>query len=378
MKGRIYLDHNATAPPAPGIPELLATLWSANWGNPSSSHAEGRRARALLEEARERVARAAGASRGAVVFCSGGSESDALALRGLLDSGAAGALVVGELEHPAVADTALWLGRSRGVPLAVARATTDGVVPAEAVGEALRGARRALVSVMLAQNEIGTLNDIPAIAEVAHRAGALLHVDAVQALGKIPLSFDDLGADLLSISSHKIGGPPGIGALIARRGLDPVPFCSGGGQEGGLRPGTEALPLAVAFGAAAEGIAARVAAGAAIAALRDRLEGEIVAHLPGTRIAGARAQRLPNTAALLFAGVSGRALVAACDARGVAVSSGSACHSGGGGASQVVRALGVGEAWQQGLVRVSLGPETAGAEIDRAIDVLVEAVREAA
>lgn len=378
MTGRIYLDYNATAPPAPGIPEQLAALWSESWGNPSSTHAEGRRARTLFEEARERVARAVGASRGEVVFCSGGSEADALALRGLIDAGAADSLVVGELEHPAVGETALWLCRARALPLAVARAGPDGVIAADAVAEALRGARRALVSVMLAQNEIGTLNDIPAIAEVAHRSGALLHVDGVQAFGKIALSFDELGADLLSISSHKIGGPPGIGALVLRPGLEPVPFCAGGGQERGRRPGTEAFPLVVALGIAAKGVAARVAAGPLIAARRDRFERELLARVPDALIAGARAPRLPNTAAVLFAGRPGRAIVAACDARGVAVSAGSACHAGEGGPSPVVRVLGVGAAWQQGLVRVSLGPETEEAEIDRALDVLVEALGEAA
>ncbi len=378
MSGRIYLDHNATAPPAPGIADLLGRLWAEGWGNPSSAHAEGRRARALLEAARGQVAAAAGATRQAVVFCSGGSESDALALRGLVERGDVDALVIGELEHPAVGETAARLAATHGLPLLTARASKRGVIEPEAVAEALTGTRRALVSVMLAQNEIGTVNDVAAIAARAHAAGALVHVDAVQALGKIALDFAALGADLLSLSSHKIGGPPGVGALLVREGLEPLPFCAGGGQEGDRRPGTEALPLAVAFGAAAERVPERLAAGPAVAARRDRFEAELLRRVPGTRVAGAGAERLPNTTALVFEQRDGRAVAAACDARGLAVSAGSACHAGREGPSAVMRALGLEPAWQRGLVRVSLGPASGDDELARAAAILADAVREAA
>jgi cysteine desulfurase len=377
VTGRIYLDHNATAPPAPGIADLLGRLWAAGWGNPSSAHAEGRRARALLETARGQVAAAAGASRDEVVFCSGGSEADALALRGLVDSGGFDALVIGELEHPAVAETARRLAAARGLPLVAIRATREGVIEPDAVGEALSRTRRALVSVMLAQNEIGTLNDVAAIAARAHALGALLHVDAVQAFGKVPLDFGALGADLVSLSSHKLGGPPGVGALVVREGLTPLPFCAGGGQEGERRPGTEALPLAVAFGAAAERLPERLAAAPAVAARRDRFEAEILRRVPGTRVVGAGASRLPNTTALAFEGRDGRVIAAGCDARGLAVSAGSACHSGHGGPSAVMLALGYETPWQRGLVRVSLGPESGDEELDRAAEFLVDAAREA-
>lgn len=378
MSGRIYLDHNATAPPAPGIAELLGRLWAEGWGNPSSTHAEGRRARALLEAARAQVAAAAGAAPGEVVFCSGGSEADALALRGLAEAGDVDALVVGALEHPAVSATARRLAGERGLPLAVVPATRDGVIEPEAVAAALAGTRRALVAVMLAQNEIGTLNDAAAVARAAHARGALVLVDAVQAFGKVPLDFRALGADLLALSSHKIGGPPGVGALLVRGGLAPRPFCAGGGQEADRRPGTEALPLAVAFGAAAAAVPARLAAAPAVAARRDRFEAEVLRRVPGTRVAGADAPRLPNTAALVFEARDGRGLAAACDARGLAVSAGSACHAGQAGPSAVMQALGYEPAWQGGLVRVSLGPATTDEDLARAAAILVDAAREAA
>ena len=378
MTGRIYLDHNATAPPAPGVADLLGRLWGAGWGNPSSVHAEGRRARALLETARGQVAAAAGAARGDVVFCSGGSEADALALRGLVDFGGVDALVIGALEHPAVGETSRRLAAARGLPLVTVPATREGVIEPDAVVEALSRTRRALVSVMLAQNEIGTLNDVAAIAARAHAQGAIVHVDAVQAFGKVPLDFGALGADLVSLSSHKIGGPPGVGALLVREGLAPVPFCAGGGQEGDRRPGTEALPLAVAFGAAAERVRERVTSAPAVAARRDRLEAEILRRVPGARVAGAGAPRLPNTTALVFEGRDGRAVAARCDARGLAVSAGSACHSGRGGPSAVMLALGYDAPWQRGLVRVSLGPETADEELAEAAEILAGAAREAA
>ena len=378
MTGRIYLDHNATAPPVPGVADLLGRLWASGWGNPSSAHAEGRRARALLETARGQVAAAAGAVREEVVFCSGGSEADALALRGLVEAGGIDALVIGALEHPAVAETAHRMAAERGLPLISVTATRDGVIEPAAVAAALSGTRRALVSVMLAQNEIGTLNDVAAIAARAHAAGALVHVDAVQAFGKVPVDFRKLGADLVSLSSHKIGGPPGVGALLVRGGLAPVPFCAGGGQEGDRRPGTEALPLAVAFGAAAERVPERLAAAPALSARRDRFESALLRRVPGTRIAGAGAARLPNTAALVFEGRDGRAIAAGCDARGLAVSAGSACHSARGGGSAVMLALGYEARWQRGLVRVSLGPENGDGDLERAVEILADAAREAA
>jgi cysteine desulfurase len=378
VTGRIYLDHNATAPPVPGVADLLGRLWASGWGNPSSAHAEGRRARALLETARGQVAAAAGAVREEVVFCSGGSEADALALRGLVEAGGIDALVIGALEHPAVAETAHRMAAERGLPLISVTATRDGVIEPAAVAAALSGTRRALVSVMLAQNEIGTLNDVAAIAARAHAAGALVHVDAVQAFGKVPVDFRKLGADLVSLSSHKIGGPPGVGALLVRGGLAPVPFCAGGGQEGDRRPGTEALPLAVAFGAAAGRVPERLAAAPALSARRDRFESELLRRVPGTRIAGAGAARLPNTAALVFEGRDGRAIAAGCDARGLAVSAGSACHSARGGGSAVMLALGYEARWQRGLVRVSLGPENRDGDLERAVEILADAAREAA
>lgn len=374
---RVYLDWNATAPPQPGVAEGVAAAWANAWGNPSSAHGEGRRARIALEEARARIASAVGASSSDVVLTSGGSEADALALRGLVDAGRVRTLVLWALEHPAVLETARWLAERGAAELRLVPATAHGTCAPEAIAEALQGAARPLVSVMLAQNEIGTVNDVAAIAAAARAAGALVHTDAVQALGKVPVDRAALAVDLLSVSAHKIGGPPGAGALVVGPGLDPLPFCLGGGQEHGRRQGTEGWPAVVGFGIAAAGLPARLAQAGTVRALRDRLEGAVRAALPGTLVAGARADRLPNTVAFLFEGVRGADVATAADALGLAVSAGSACHAGAAGRSPVARALGTPASHSAGLVRVSLGPSTTDGEIDAGFERLVRAVRNA-
>lgn len=372
MVTRLYMDYNASTPPAPGVAEAITEFFQQSWGNPSSSHAEGRRARAACEEARGRVAQVLDCASDEVVFTSGGSEADALAIRGLFESGVVDALVLGGLEHPAVMATAQWLAAQRGAVVRSVPPDRSGCITAAAVDKALEGLKRPLVSVMLAQNELGTLNPLAEISTVAKARGALLHSDAVAAFGKIPISVRQLGVDLLTVSAHKIGGPAGTGALIVGRNLRPAAFCLGGHQEQGRRPGTEALPLVVGFGVAAQAVPQRVLAAAAAIELRARLEALLLERVPGVLIAAATVPRLPNTVAAVFEDVIGVNVVAACDAAGLAVSAGAACHSATG--SPTMLALGLPERFNQGLLRISFGPRVQPEEIDRAAAIVTRAV----
>ncbi len=369
---RIYLDHNATAPPSAAAVEALRRALADGWGNPSSAHAEGRRARRVLETARAAVAEAAGSEAAQVVFTSGGSEADALALRGLCATGAVETIVAWELEHPAVLETARALDAEGRAALRIVRSRAgDGRLHPADVAAALAGATRPLVAVMLAQNETGAVNDVAAIARAAAARGALVLCDAVQALGKVPVSFADLRVDALVLSAHKVGGAAGAGALILREGLHPAPFCAGGGQEGGRRQGTEPFAAAVAFGAAAREVPVRLQAAPRVADLRDHFEREVIRRVPGTRPAlPPGTPRLPNTSALLFEGVRGADVVRLCDEDGLALSAGSACHAGAEGPSPVALALGLPESHRSGLVRASLGPSTSPDDVVRAAAIL--------
>lgn len=372
---RLYMDYNATAPPAPGVAEAIAEFFQHHWGNPSSSHAEGRRARIACEQARARVAHALDCQTEEVVFTSGGSEADALAIRGLFESGSVDALVLGGLEHPAVMATARWLADHRNAKVQLTRVDRHGRVTAEAVAEALDRLERhdrPLVSVMLAQNELGTLNPLDEISAITRARGALLHSDAVAAFGKIPISVSNLGVDLLTVSAHKIGGPAGAGALIVRRELQPAAFCQGGHQEQGRRPGTEPLSLLVGFGVAAQAVPQRVASCASAAPMRARLETQLMATIPDVLVAGLEAPRLPNTVAAIFRDVVGTSVVAACDAAGLSISAGAACHSATG--SPTMRALALPDGYREGLVRLSVAPTVQAGEIDRAVTILANAV----
>jgi cysteine desulfurase len=371
MSERIYMDYNASTPPAPGVAEAITQFLNVSWGNPSSAHAEGRRARAQREQAREAVARSLDAQPEEVVFTSGGSEADALALRGLVEAGLVRSLVLGGLEHPAVLATARWLER-HGTPVRLLAVDRDGRVDPQQLPEVLLGLDRPLVSVMLAQNEIGALNDLPAICRLARAAGALVHSDAVAAYGKVPLSFRELGIDLLSVSAHKIGGPAGVGALVIREQLKPAAYCHGGTQELGRRPGTEALPLIVGFGFASGLVPSRLEAAARTEARRERLEQLLCARIEGVVIAARGARRLPNTIAAIFRDVSGSDLVTAADARGLSISAGAACHSAAG--SPTMTALALPEEYGRGLVRISMSPTVTQAQVDQAGEILVAAV----
>ena len=345
-----YLDWNATAPLRP---EAVAAMSEAlrRWGNPSSVHRRGRAARQIIERAREAVAGLLGdVDPSGVIFVSGGTEANHLALLG------AGRerVLVSAVEHDSV---------RHAVPAAeIIPVGPDGIVALEEL-DRLLGAdlRPALVSVMYANNETGVIQPISEIASIAHRHGAIFHCDAVQAPGKVALEVGTIGADLVSVSAHKIGGPPGVGALIVTGGVDLTPLLRGGGQEHRRRAGTENLPGIAGFAAAAA--AADIAACERVAALRDGLEAEIAAIAPDAVVLGATANRLPNTSAIAMPGVAAETQVVALDLDGVMVSAGAACSSGKVGPSHVLAAMRVAPEIAASTIRVSLGWSSSKAEI---------------
>jgi cysteine desulfurase len=366
---RIYLDHNATTPLDPRVTAAMQAAFEA-WGNPSSVHAEGRRARDLVERARAEVAALVGGAVGMIVFTSGGTESDVLgivgAARAARAKGRPARLVTSPLEHPAVQGAAARLAEDG---FAVARVAVDAagrIDPAslEAGGEA------AVASFALANHELGNVYDVAALARAARRGGAIVHCDAVQAAGKVAIDADALGVDLVSLSAHKIGGPKGAGALWVRRGIDLEPLHAGGHQERGLRAGTEDVAGIVGFGEAARLARAEgVARSAAVGALRDRLEAACLS-IDGARVHGDRAARVGNTSNVAFAGAKGELVVIALDLEGVAASTGAACTSGRVEPSPVIVALGEPRPRAAEAVRFSLGPSTTAEEIDRVAALL--------
>jgi cysteine desulfurase len=375
MTSRIYLDHNATTPPAAEVVEAMVRALRDNYGNASSIHGFGQRAKAAIDEARTEVARLIGAEPADVIFTAGGTESDNLALRGVIGAAPAARsrLVIGATEHEAVSVTAAALARA-GCPVTTLPVTTAGVVEASAL-EAFQGADAALVSVMLANNETGVVQPVEDLARLAHARSALFHTDAVQAAGKIAIDVRSLGVDLLSLAAHKFGGPKGVGALWLRRGVTLAGVITGGRQERNRRPGTENVPAIVGFGAAAVVARRRLAADAQrIGGLRDRLEAGILASVPRTVVNGAGATRVPNTTNIAFEGVEAESLLIGLDLEGIAVSTGSACSSGTLEPSHVLRAMGLPHGRVQSSIRFSLGPSTTAEEIDGVLAVLPRVV----
>ncbi|HZS82353.1 MAG TPA: aminotransferase class V-fold PLP-dependent enzyme [Stellaceae bacterium] len=338
-----YLDHNATTPVHPEVAAAVAAALALG-GNPSSVHAAGRAARRAVERARAEVAALIGAEPDDIVFVSGGSEANQLALRGCGRE----RFIVSAIEHDSV------LG---AVPEAeILPVTADGVVDRDALARLLAADRRpALVSVMLANNETGVIQPVAELAALAHAHGALLHCDAVQAAGKLPIDWRRLGADLLSLSAHKIGGPQGVGALAVAPHLELRPAQRGGGQEGGRRAGTENVPGIVGFGRAAAIAASAPAENARLAALRDEAERLLRAIAPEARIFGAAAPRLANTLSITMPGVRAETQVMALDLAGVMVSAGAACSSGKVRPSHVLRAMGASAEEAASAIRISFG-----------------------
>lgn len=362
---RAYFDHNATTPPDSAVVDAMRRALIEDFGNPSSVHHFGQRAKALLDEARSSVATLIGAEPAEVVFTSGGTEADNLAIRGAaeaLEPTGRRHLIASGIEHEAVLNTVKALSR-RGWTVTLLPVDASGIVSPAAL-EAAVTRETALVSVMHANNEIGTVQPIAELASIAHGAGALMHTDAVQSVGKIPVDVRRLGVDLLSLSAHKINGPKGAGALWIKRGTRLVSTMTGGKHERNRRGGTENVPGIVGLGVAAD-LARKKAAGlAGLAALRDRLEREILDKVAGTLVNGARERRVPNTTNISFDGVEAESLLIALDLEGFAVSTGSACSSGTLEPSHVLRAMGLPSHRTQNSIRFSLGAGNTDAEVD--------------
>jgi len=368
----IYLDHNATAPLLDEVREAMLPWLTGVAGNASSLHAAGRRAKVAIEDARGDVAALVGADPRGIHFCSGGTEADAWALRALAQLAAPDRRVIlhSAVEHPAVrASVRAAVGRgavARAIPVDARGCLCDFAVDDD-VG---------VVAVMAANNEIGNLYDVAAVAAKARKAGAFVHSDAVQAAGKVAVDVEDWDVDTAAFSAHKLGGPQGIGALYVRPGLALPALIPGGGQEAGLRSGTENVAGIVGFGAAARLARKRLAATAdRLSGLRDAMAEHILRGLPGSVELGDIAGRLPNTLSMAIPDVAGEALLFRLDAVGIAVSTGSACSSGSGEPSPVLVAMGL-PAWQiKGALRLTLGPSTTSDAALRAAREVVAAGR---
>ena len=363
---RIYFDHNATSPVDPLVAETVLKALKEDFGNASSVHHFGQRAKALLDDARSSVAALIGAEPSEVVFTSGGTEADNFAIRGVaeaLEPTGRKHLIASSIEHEAVLNTLKALAR-RGWRTTLLPVDATGIVSPEALSAALTP-DTALVSVMHANNEIGTIQPVAELARLARSRGALFHTDAVQSVGKIPVDVGALGVDLLSLSGHKFNGPKGAGALWIKRGTRIAATMTGGKHERNRRAGTENVPGLAGLGAAAQLAASkREAEGRRLASLRDRLEQEILTRVSGTAVNGARDPRVPNTTNISFDGTEAESLLIALDLEGVAVSTGSACSSGTLEPSHVLKAMGLPTHRTQNSIRISLGAGNSDADVD--------------
>ena len=362
----VYLDYNATAPLRPEARRAALAALDLG-GNPSSVHRAGRCARAMAEDAREQVAALVAARPRQIVFTSGGTEANHLALRGLAAAQGCRTVLVSSVEH----DSLLAGARGCGAAVDVFPVNADGVLDLAALEARLaRSEGPILVSVMLANNETGVIQPVAEAAALARRFGAVVHCDAAQGAGRMPVSLGVLGVDALSLSAHKIGGPAGAGALVLGDGVTPAPILTGGGQESGFRAGTENVAGIAGFGAAADAAREGLAAGEPerLGALRDRLEDGIQAVAPEALIVGERASRVPNTSCIALPGRSAELQVIALDLAGVAVSAGAACSSGKVRRSHVLNAMGHGDEVAGCAIRVSLGWGSEGGDVDRFLE----------
>jgi cysteine desulfurase len=374
VRSTVYLDNAATTPLSDAARAAMLPYLEDRFGNASSAHAPGREARKGIDEAREQVAAAVGARPDEVVFTSGGTEADNLAIKGASWHGreqGRDEIVVTAIEHHAVLDPARWLAR-QGFRVREIGVDRHGVVRLDALAAAVND-RTAVVSVMWANNEVGTIQPIAECSRIARAAGAVFHTDAVQA---VPwLTVDASIADLLTIAAHKHGGPKGVGALIVKRGVKIQPLMHGGGQEREVRSGTYNVPGIVGFGAAAEETAGHHERWSSIVGpLRNRLQERLIASITRIRVNGHPTDRLPNNLHVCIEGIDGEPLILLLDAEGVAASQGSACSSGAAEPSYVLAALGVPSEVARGTLRLTLGRNTTEAEVDRAADVIVDAV----
>lgn len=379
----IYLDSNATTPLDERVLEVMLPYLQGQFGNPSSGHQLGRAARAAMDAAREQVAALVSAHPSQVVFTSGGTEANNLALKGIAGRLSPGSLAISAIEHGSVRAPAKVL-RNQGWSLSEIGVDAQGRLDmaqlremfSDASYQAAKLIAPKIVAVMLANNETGVVNDVAAVAAQARESGAVLLVDAVQAVGKLPVDFSATGAQMMSLSAHKIYGPKGAGALIINKAMDMEPQLHGGGHEKGRRTGTENVAAIVGFGKAAELAMNELASRSAhTQQLRDHLERRLTVEMPELCIFGQQAERLPNTSFFAVPGVDGETLLMSLDQAGLAVSSGSACSTGEITPSHVLLAMGVDPALARGAVRVSLGKDSRQDEIDRFVGCLKEQVR---
>jgi cysteine desulfurase len=370
----IYLDYNATTPVAAEVLEAVLPALREAWGNPSSRHAWGRQARQAVDRARAEVAGLLGCAPSEIVFTSGGTESDNAAIIGVAEAraGRGRHVVTTAIEHPAVEAACGYLER-RGWSVTRVLPGADGRVRPAAVAAALRP-DTVLVSVMHANNESGIVQPLPEISRIAHERGVVVHTDAAQSVGKLPVRVDDLGADLLTVAGHKLYAPKGVGALYLRAGTPFAAFLHGGSHEGGRRPGTENTPAIVGLGAACA-LAAREAdaLGPRLRALRDRLEQRLLAGIPDAVVHGGGSERLPNTLSIALPGIDANRLLD--ELEGVAAASGAACHAGEPTPSRVLRAMGVPDSLARSTLRLSVGRPTTPEEVDAAALRIHEAAR---
>ena len=368
MSDPIYLDHNATTPLLPEVVDAMLPYLREHFGNPSSAHVYGARAKQAVEEARDRVARLLGCEYDEVIFTSGGTEANNLAIRGVLEARPERAHVVTTvIEHPATEKPCAWLER-HGTRVTRLPVDASGRVRLDEAERAMDGST-ALVTVMHSNNETGVLQPVAELARLAHGARALLHTDAAQSLGKVPVDVRELDVDLLSVAGHKLYAPKGVGALYVRRGVPIAPFVLGAGHERGLRPGTENVAAIVGLAVACEAAARDLdELSERLRRQRDALWERLCALVPGLALNGHPSERLPNTLNLRVPGVKGSAVLAG--APEVAASTGSACHEGAEHASPVLLAMGIGAAEALGSVRLSLGRGTTDEEVARAAAAL--------
>jgi cysteine desulfurase len=380
----VYLDHAATTPMVPAaVAAMAAELGEV--GNASSLHASGRRARRVVEESRETIASVLGCRPGEVVFTSGGTEADNLAVKGVywsrraVDPGRVRVLSTA-VEHHAVLDPLHWLATTEGARVELLPVDRDGRLVLDALRDTLERdpSSVAVISVMWANNEVGTLQPIAEVVELAGEYGIPVHTDAVQAIGKVPVDFAAAGVDALTLTGHKVGGPYGVGALLARRELDITALLHGGGQERDIRSGTIDVPAIAGFATAVElAVKEQAAYAARIGALRDRLVRGVLAVVPDAELTGSTDQRLPGNAHFSFPGCEGDSLLMLLDARGIECSTGSACSAGVPQPSHVLLAMGRSEAEARGSLRFSLGHTSTEADVDALVEAIGPCVERA-
>ena len=378
---RVYLDYAATTPVDPRVLKAMLPYFNEKFGNPSSVHHYGQQAEAAVDSARESIASALNCRPDEIVFTSCGSESDNLALRGaalaMRQKTGANWILASKAEHHAVSRTAEQLERMYGFQVEWLSVDEHGMVTPEAVEKAICD-ETALVSVMYANNEIGTINPIAEIAEVCHRHNVLFHTDAVQAAAYLPVDVQRLGVNLMSLGGHKFYGPKGVGMLYIRKGTPLVPTQTGGGQEFGLRAGTQNVPYIVGFSEALRlTVDERESRAAMLKPLRDHIIGTVLEEIPNSRLTGHPDSRLPNHASFAFEGVDGNLLLTLLDGEGFACSSGSACKTGNPEPSEVMTAIGLPCEWALGSLRVTLGVQTTPQQVDSFLKVLPGGVNRA-